>query len=215
METSNIELLPGFKVIEHSITSTRLLLPSGFDITVTRLPPFMSDCLKKGELLEDPGPFKIIVLLMAKLRPPGVEQEIEYVPPSEEPDKDEFPEEYMYYHQFIAHEKKRRTIQVVNSNTRMDNTLLTCVTVNDGPVSLDDDDWLKRLEGRIIEPVTYSDRLLLFYKLKVLTSLTTIEVVRDLTIVEEVTMEGLLKAFDSFRSRMARDKDIRANRESS
>lgn len=200
------ELVPGFEVIEHDLSHTVLKIPGGWTLSVRRMGPYTFDDLNQSPDLKDPGPFMIkVILLEGMVSPDGVEQWIEYRPPDEIPDKDEFPKEHSYYLRWRAHEADRQRRGYELLRQRMDRMLLTCVRVLDGPCDADDDGWLDDIMCTVPSEALYShsSRRLLFLKTQVIQTDMCAELIRDLTRVEEVTVEGLRKAFDSFRSRVA------------
>lgn len=209
MEKADIELIPGFSVIEHSLSSTTVIVPSGFTLKVKRIGPYMFDGIMKNDI-EDPGPFKIKVMLLEKIQPPGVEQEIIYEAPRDEtgkiqePDKEQFEKAWMYFQQWKMHELMRQNIAIRRGSVRFDFALINCVEIIDGPYTVESTEWFGRIEDRVSPVKSYGDRLLVFFKTQVLTSQAIRQVLEKLLFAEEVTIEGLMRAFDSFRSQMAR-----------
>lgn len=209
-DMSEIELIPGFKVIEYTPGCTVLDIPSGFRLKIKRLGPYMYGALEEGEL-KDLGPFKITVRLMEKLQPPGVEQEITYEPPKDEngkvrePDREQFEKEWMYFQQWKAHEKQRAELSMQRGIMRFDMAIANCIEVLDGSISADDAEWLERLVSTgAPEPKNKTQRFLLFFKSQIVTTENARDVILFLMKVEEVTFEGLKQAFDDFRSDMVR-----------
>lgn len=213
MEKADIELIPGFSVIEHSLSSTTIKVPSGFTLRIKRIGPYMFDGIMKDDI-EDPGPFKIKVMLLEKIQPPGVEQEIIYEPPRDEanriqePDKEQYEKAWMYFQQWKMHELMRNNIIIRRGSARFDFALINCVEVIDGPYTVADTEWFGRIEDRVSPVKSFGDRLLIFFKTQVLTSQNIKEVLQKLLFAEEVSIEGLMKAFDSFRSEMARGTTV-------
>jgi hypothetical protein len=211
VNTAQIELLPGFQVLEHAPGHTRLIIPSGFDITVKRIGPYVFRQLEDREDLKDIGPFIVKILLLSQLQPPGVEVDHIYEPPDEMPDREAFEKEWMWWHQYRLWNMRRNEISYRRELEKSDLALLNSVYINDGPVQCEDEQWLTNIESRVVMPTSWSERLLLFYQQVVVTTVNTADVIRELAITKEVTMEGLRKAFDSFRRKMERRTGIVAD----
>lgn len=203
-EIDQIELLPGFTVLEHTPGYTRLIIPSEYTIRVKRLPPFLFD-LKGDSELKDPGPLKIMVKVMEKLEPPGYEQEILYEPPTNDdgqiycPDREEHERGWLYYQQWRKHEAHRNDLVQLRSDRQWDLAIANCIFVEDGPDKMDADNWLEPMLDYITEPETLSARKAIFMRSQVIGDRATRDVIQFLFTVEEVTLEGLKIAFDSFR----------------
>lgn len=210
---THIELIPGFCIVEHTPGYTILDVPSGFRIKIKRMGPYMFDVIDNPEL-EDPGEFMITVTLLKKIKPPGVEQTILYKPPRDdddniyEPDREKFEKAWMYYKQWQIHEYRRGRLSVERGQLRFNFALRNCMEVLDGPIKVDDDVWVEPISDMISEFNSVGDRYETFLKTQVLSTPKTTSIVNFLFRVEEVTMEGLKKAFDSFWSKMARDEFI-------
>lgn len=211
--TDQVELLPGFTVIEVTPGHTVLKIPSGYTIKVKRLPPFLFD-LKQGADLKDPGPFKITIKVLEKLKPPGYDQEILYEPPKDDegrvycPDREEHEQAWVYFQQWRAHEADRNDRYQLRIEMQWDLALVNCIAVLDGPDDMTDDDWFEPLLEFIEGPTSLGARKVLFLKSQVIGDIQTRDVIRFLYHVEEVTLEGLKTAFDSFRRELQRQTDL-------
>jgi hypothetical protein len=93
-------------------------------------------------------------------------------------------------------------------NAQVDLALLNSITVESGPVCVDDDEWLRYIGDAMPEFESYADRYLAFLKTQVITSESIRNVLMFLWNVEEVTVEGLKQAFDSFWSILPRRRFI-------
>jgi len=205
-DVDNLYLVPGFELIEHDLSHTTLIIPGGYTLRVRRAGPYTFDDLDFAPDLMDPGPFMIKVILMeGMISPEGIEEWVEYRAPEEEPDKEDFPAEYAYYHQWKAYDNKRRVLAIDRMRKKNDRLLLMCIKILDGPSSVDDDAWLDDIMCTVPDDALRdrSSRTLLFIKTQIIQSDICADILRELTQVEEVTVEGLRKAFDSFRSKMA------------
>jgi hypothetical protein len=214
-----IALLPGFTLVEQALGYTVLKVPSGYTLKVKRLGPGLSGLMSDGELA-DPGPFKITVRLLEKLRPPGIEQEVVYEPPVDEngnpkePDREEHEQAWVYFQQWKAHESLRREREMKLGLKHFDLAIVNCISVVDGPEKVEEDEWLTPLvDVGADTPKTKGQRLLAFLKSQVITTTIIRDVLVFLMRTEEVELEGLLKAFDTFQRNMAWRKDFRSLQE--
>jgi hypothetical protein len=213
-----IEMLPGYELIEFHPGYTILKIPSGFTVKISRLPPFMLDLVDTGAL-RDPGPFKIKVRLLANLRPDDhIEQEILWDPPKDKegniivPEWNEEDKGFAYYKQWEMHESNRREIFGMRAQKRWEIILQNSIEVLNGPVEMESDDWLEPLLGVIERPKTYAERKILFMKTQVVYPEQVLVVLGFFVNVQEVTLEGLYQAFDSFRSTIRWNSDFSALR---
>jgi hypothetical protein len=211
MDISLIEMMPGYIVHDATPGHVVLTIPSEFKLRLDRIGPYIFDDLFLRPDLKDIGPFMIKVILLEKIQPPGIEQWVEYVPPRDDdgnlyiPDMDEFPKEWAYYHQWLAHSKKRNDIATVLEYERIQRSLLAGLHILDGPISIDDHDiWYADLEGTVPAPQSRAEWKLLFLKMVVIRPLEAGNIIRDFMIAEEVTVEGIKAVFDRFRRQMER-----------
>lgn len=198
----------GYEVLNFDHGSVTMRLPSEYVVCVKRVGPYAFDPIYDREDLQDPGPMKITIKLMEKLRPPGVEQEIVYGPPDEMPDKEEHPQAWIYYQQWLEHRVKRHDVAVRLTRARMEMVLVLAVNVQEGPIMVDSDEWLKPLLGLVDEPQTYGKRLLLFLKTQVVRTPLTADIIREIAIIKEVTIQGIKQALDKIRGQMEGDSSI-------
>jgi len=197
--------LPGYNITKYDAGSITLMIPSGYTIRVKRLGPYAFDPLYDRKDLHDPGPMKITVKLMEKIKPPGVEQIIIYAPPDEIPDLEEHPQAWLYYQQWMLHEQNRREIGLNFMRARMEFLLALAVDVLDGPNVVEDDAWFRPLSTLIEPPEDYGNRYMLFLKTQVIRSNLTAELIREFSVIKEVTMEGIKNALRKIRSVMERE----------
>lgn len=213
--TDQIELIPGFTVLEHMPGYTRLTVPSDYTIRVKRLPPFLFD-LKQGADLKDPGPFKITIKVLEQLKPPGYDQEILYEPPKDDddriycPDREQHEQAWVYFQQWRAYEADRLDRHQLRVQQQWDLALVNCILVEAGPEEMMDDTWLEPMLEFIGAPESPGARKILFLKSQVIGDTNTRDVIRFLYNVQEVTLEGLKQAFDSFRLNLRGQADISA-----
>jgi len=211
MELDNIfEAIPGFELIDHTPGYTTLKVPSGFTLKVGRLPPFMFDLLERDDI-KDTGPMIIKVKLLSINKPEAnLTQDWPYEPPTDDEgnilklDRDESPQAWVYYQQWRLHEKDRQDRAQLRSQERWNLLMVNSVEILDGPIDIDEDSWLEPLLYLISDPKSVGERKLVFFKTKVITGKSTKDVINKLAFVEEVTVEGLKLAFDSFLRNFSR-----------
>lgn len=217
---SDIRMVPGFELVEHTPGYTVLTIPSGFKIKVKRLGPHTFRVLDSREDLKDPGPFRIKVKLLENTHPEmQLEEEIIYSPPMDDsnipkcPDKEKHPRAWAYFQQWLAHADKRREVALIKDQERSKLFMLNSIEILAGPLQVEDDEWLRRIECVLYGhmPTMWSERLLLFLQTQVITTVSTQDIIRKLATVEEVTLKGLRQAFDSFRSAVQRDAAIQSD----
>ena len=215
-----IELMPGFEIIEFTPAYSIIKVPSEFTLKIKRLPPFIYESIEEEDI-KDLGPFKITVkLLQINMPEAHLEQEIIYEPPTDEndqivePDRETNEAGWVYYKEWEAHEQERAERIVLRGRRRWDFTMLNCIEIVDGPIEMEDDGWLEPLLSMISLPESFGDRKLLFLKTQVIYPTEAREVIGFFVRVQEVTMEGLKKAFDSFRSAIRRPDYFRGNGQS-
>ena len=205
MELDNIfEAIPGFELIDHTPGYTTLKVPSGFTLKVGRSPPFMFDLLERDDI-KDPGPMIIKLKLLAINKPDAnITQDWPYEPPTDSEgnilklDRDESPQAWAYYQQWRLHEMDRRDRTHERIKERWNILLVNSIDIIDGPIDINDSEWLEPLLYLISDPQSVGERKVVFLKCKVITGVHTKDVIEKLAFVEEVTVEGLKIAFDSF-----------------
>jgi hypothetical protein len=210
MEVHDIEMIPGFELIEHSPGSTTIKIPSGFTLKIRRVGPYLFEATDLPED-KDPGPYLINVTLLGKLQPPGIEVEQIYEQPDEIPDPEEHPKAWAYYQGWRVWELRRRDIAMRRGARRLNIALLNCVEIVTGPMSMDDDKWIDNLSELSGVPSNKTERLLMFYKTQVITTQNTRDIINALWTVEEVKVEGLKKALDNFLSQLEWTEAFRSN----
>ncbi len=173
-------------------------LSSGYTIRVRTLGPYALDPIRDQH--RDPGPYTYKVKTAA-------EGEVDFI---YEPPKDGPPEpggdEYDLYMAWQAHERRRLVIGQNFERAAREFMMLNCIDIVDGPVSVDDEDWLRRLEGRVDPPVTWADRLLLFMQTRVFA--VPVEEwfgLKEMLVAPEVDMESIFNALRRFRTDLGWD----------
>ena len=177
-------------------------LSSGFTVKVKTLGPYALDPL--SDRFRDPGPFTFQVKLLA-----GDEVTWVYEPPEARPDPDSDREDYELYRNWEMYQRRRGEVAAAFERARRDFVMTNCFEIVDGPVSVEDNGWVERNTSTMPAPESYSERLLLFLKTQVITTLMEWELLAQAAIAPEVDMEGIYRAFRSFRRDLGRGGDGR------
>jgi len=186
-------------VTEETKMASRYSLSSGFVVEVGTLGPHALWPIEQK--YKDPGPWTYQV----ETKIEGIVEFI-YDPPNESPDKEKDPEGWELYQCWRSHEAKRQAIREQYVQARTLFMLLNCVTVIDGPCTVDDTEWYKRIEHMVSEPKTHSERRLLFFLTQVFAiSSNEFQLITQRAVAPEVTIEGVLEALEGFRSSMGGD----------
>lgn len=181
--------------------STQFILQSGFVVAVKPLPPYYLDFINEELPLPD--------LPMRKLTlKSGDVVDFEYIVPDAAPDVtdvDEF-ELYMLHKQAI---RKRNEVNDIRNKMRQDYLLSTCVDILEGPVDINSDEWIKRIQAAlpsyVVPPEPYKRRLA-FIKAVVITTLDEQNNILNASIFPEVTMQSITNALQGFQVSLGRQK---------
>lgn len=170
--------------------------PSGFTISVVPLPPYYMDVIKRA-LPDKEYPERKITNAF------GDEFTVEYVLPKEEPPASDRYEHDLYWEwKSVEHynkkvERKRKISQ--------ENFLLSmCVDVVDGPISINDEEWVQRIEAPFVSegfklPEHPGARRILFLKSVVITRPEEKEWLLNTAVYQEVEMQDIADALRNFR----------------
>ena len=183
-------------VPEYATTRT---LPSGFTIATTPLPPYYAD------IIEDIYPFRDPPVREITLHAGDVYEE-PYEPPDEMPD----PEDEEYYALWLRwHEVERYNEEIKKKKMKAKRDLLLslCVHIIDGPVDIDSEDWIQRIEAPFVEDDQQKDivlqhkgqKHLLFLKYVVITDMESHKLIMDDATFKEVSLQGIGYALHGFR----------------
>ena len=178
-----------------NIASTTFELSSGFTISVQPLPPYYTDFIN-DELPLQKYPKRKLTLAG------GDVLEIDYKPP-EEPVDAANTEEYELYVLWHSVDASNKEIAAKRDRAKRDFLLASCVTIDDGPISVEDDSWLQNLEtafDKFAISKHAGKRRVLFLKACVIRTLTEYEAIIKSALYPEVTMQGITNALHSFRS---------------
>ena len=82
-----------------------------------------------------------------------------------------------------------------------------CVNILDGPIDIDDSEWIERLEAPFVEEGKersvilnhQGQKRLLFLKYIVITDLESLELILNDAVFKEVNMQGISHALHNFR----------------
>lgn len=176
----------------------KLPLSSGFIVFVKPLPPYYKDII--NETLPMPEyPSRKIVLSAGDII------DWPYEPPDEPLEAGH--EDYELYISWKSIDEKRERIVKLRKKARMDFLLVNCVNVLEGPIQLEDDEWVKRIEASFSDgdysvPEHWGKRYLIFIKSQVITTTVEMETILQYSLSPEVSMQGILNALHGFRSEM-------------
>lgn len=181
-----------------------LTLPSGFTVAITPIPPYYADIVE-DMYPEREYPGRTITLLA------GDTYTEPYEPP-EEPDHDNV-EEYGLWLKWHEVDEFNKRLKQKKSRLKRDLSLSLCVHIVDGPVDIDDEEWMLKLEAPFVEEGREKSVLLehkgqkrlLFLKYVVITDLQSYELIMREAIFEEVSMQGITRALHNFRGDVGQD----------
>jgi len=188
----------------NSGVSSILQLSSGFTIEVRPLPPYYLDFM--DDALPYLDPVKREIVLAA-----GDIHTINYTVPETPPDVSDA-EEYALYVKHIEIAQKNQEILTIRDRSRRDYLLVSCVEVKEGPVDINDNEWLERLLTSMPEiepPATPQKRKLMFLKAVVIGSQSDYAAIIQASLFQEVNMQGVTSALRGFRSQVVEQKHRR------
>lgn len=169
--------------------------PSGFTISVVPLPPYYMDVIKRA-LPEREYPERKIKNAF------GDEFTVEYTLPKEEPSASDRSEYDLYWEwKSVEHHNKKVERK---RKISMENFLLSmCVDVVDGPISIDSDEWVERLEAPFATegfemPEHPGVKRILFLKSVVITRPEEKEWLLNVAVYQEVEMQDIADALHNF-----------------
>lgn len=168
-------------------------LSSGFTISVKPLPPYYMD------IIEDAIPLLDYPLRTVRLMAGDVDH-WPYKPPSDLPDESDT-EEYELYMRWCAADIGNEDRQRKRKRAKRDLLLSLCVTIDDGPSSVDDQDWVHRVEGAFEDfkvPTHVGQRRLVFLKSQVILEISEFEMIAGLATYAEISMQGVSSAMEGF-----------------
>ena len=181
---------------EYAITRT---LSSGFTISTTPLPPYYADII--DDLYpEREYPFREVILHA------GDVYKEPYDLPDEEPDH-ENEEDYGLWLLWHEVDEYNKDIKKKKLRAKSDLLLSLCVNILDGPIDIDDEEWVQRIEAPFVEEGMEKgvvlkhegQKLLLFLKYVVITDIDTHNQIMNDTAFREVSLQGISHALHSFR----------------
>lgn len=181
---------------ELSITLT---LKSGFIVTVKPLPPYYLDFIDEAYSIKE-YPDRELTLAGGDIL------KIDYTPPEEAPDASDTAE-YELYVMWHAIDKYNTKMKQLRDKLRRDFLLSTCVTVESGPISIDDDSWIINIEGALPDyeaPTHDGERRLAFMKAVVVRTQDDLQLIVRSAMFPEVTMQGIEHALQGFQGDMGR-----------
>jgi hypothetical protein len=172
------------------------ILTSGFIVMVKPLPPYYMD------FIEDTIPMPELPKRAVKLAA-GDTIYFEYKLPEVEPavaDPD-----YDLYLRYMSTLEEIKKIEAKQERVRRDFLLSNCVDVEDGPVELDSEEWVIKLESSVPGfhvPKDPGGRRLTFLKSIVITTIADMNDIVKLSVFQEATMQGILNALQGFQPKV-------------
>lgn len=183
-------------VPDYAITRT---LPSGFTVSTTPVPPYYAD------IIEDLYPVRKFPTRKVVLLAGDIYDE-PYDPPDEEPDHEDL-EQYGLWLKWHEVEEYNEDLKKRKLRLKRDLLLSMCVNILDGPIDIDDSEWIERLEAPFVEEGKersvilnhQGQKRLLFLKYIVITDLESLELILNDAVFKEVNMQGISHALHNFR----------------
>jgi hypothetical protein len=207
MEATFISPPYTYMTTKYSVTFE---LSSGFTIQVEPFPPYYVD------FLDDLMPFKKYPKRKLTLAGGDV-VEFEYTPPETPPDASDV-EEYELYLLWHSVDEENKQITIMRDRAKRDYLLSHCVEIISGPVDINDNVWVERLEAAIPD-IEISDhpgaRRLAFIKSVVVRTLAEYDKILAASLFPEVTMQGIMTALQGFRGDVGRNSNSRRHRRKS
>lgn len=170
-------------------------LQSGFTITISRLCPYYLDFIQDVYKYK-PLPHRTILLAS------GDSVESQYVFEGTIPSEDD--PDYELYIQYVAAVEYNDNIDTRRKLAREDFLLATCITIVNGPYTIDDVEWKLRMEAAFQDrgwrlPTHRGELQLIFIKHAIRSGHERTTILRY-AMYEEVTEYELNRALDMFRS---------------
>lgn len=172
---------------------------SGFIVRVTPLPPYYMDVIKRA-IPEREYPERKFTNAF------GDEFTIPYTLPKEEPPVSDRYEHDLYW-EWKSVEHHNKQVERKRNLARENFLLSMCVDVVDGPVDIDSDEWVQRLEAPFATedfkvPTHSGVKQLLFLKAVVISKPEEKEWILVKAIYQEVTMQDIGDALLGFQPEM-------------
>jgi hypothetical protein len=176
------------------LKSTILKLTTGFEIEITPLPPYSLDALQQKYRSVE---FKRGVVVAS-----GVTEYIVYDPPDKVPDRNEMPEEYNLYNQYLSHQAKEREKYELYTRERTAFLLAKCVKVVSGPTQFEDEDWREMLAAFGLELPANPIRQKVLWLQQVVFGGTVeyISVLSKYAIIDNLTMDDVKAAMNAMQA---------------
>jgi hypothetical protein len=180
--------------MEHKHGQSIFLPSSGYEIIVKPLPPYYKDLIEQQFPLPEYPKRKITLIA-------GDVVEWPYEPSDDIPEEDS--EDYELYIRWHDIDRSRAEISKLQKQASVDYLLSMCVEVVDGEYSIDDENWVLKLEGAFDNyevPKHKGRRFLTFLKHFVITTKEEMDYVIHVSTSPEVTMQGILDALQGFQN---------------
>jgi len=172
-------------------------LSSGFTIHVSSLPPYYLDMINDIHPIPDYPSRKLELKAGDTIDWP-------YEPGEEVPEEGD--EDYELFLKYHIIDKERKEIANTRNTARVNYLLNMCVEIIDGPIDFEDtESWGYKLTTAFPDfhlPDDKGQRMLVFIKHFVITTIPELNNVIDTCTAQEVTMEGITQALRGFRGVM-------------
>jgi len=184
---------------ENRTDAVEMLFASGFTISVTPLPPYYMDVIKRA-IPEKEYPERKITNAF------GDTFTVPYILPKEEPSISDR-SEYDLYWEWKSVEHYNKQVERKRQLSKENFLLSMCVDVVDGPIDIESDEWQQRLEAPFVSegftmPTHPGVRLILFLKAIVITKPEEKEWILSKATYQEVTMQDIGDALLGFQPEM-------------
>jgi hypothetical protein len=186
----------GYKAEPKEPISTELALTSGFVVRIRPLPPYSIDLIEENFPLPEYPKRKISLAS-------GDVVDWEYKPPDIEPEEEgEDRDLYVLWH---LTDQKRQEITKIRHRAKMNFLLSNCVDIVVGPVDIDDPVWIERVEAMYDDykvPEHSGRKRLVFIKTQVVSTPGEMEMILQMSVAQEVSMQGIMNALQGFRNQV-------------
>jgi hypothetical protein len=184
----------------------RLETSSGFVLYIRPLPPYYLDVVK--EQLPMPDYPKRVIKLASGDKIPW-----DYTP-EEGAELDPSHDDYELWMKWKVVDTQRLQVAQDREIARRKFLLSNCVRVESGPYTVDDDDWVYKVEAAFKDytiPTHPGKRMLMFLITQVITSSQEMEVIVSSAVHKEVSMQSIVDALQRFQHNLEETSNIRGS----
>lgn len=177
----------------------KIPLSSGFTVLVKPLPPYYLDFIDAQVPLKE-YPKRRLSLVS------GDYVDIDYELPESMPSPDDT-EDYELYVKYKITQSENSKLEKQRDHMRSDFLLSNCVIIESGPIKVDDNDWVMRLEAAFPDykvPTHPGKRMLAFLKSNVILLPEEKDVIVKVSCFQEVNLQGIIDALQGFQIAVGR-----------